>query len=376
MKSIDNDNIVAQGQAEVDSESFSRVQMRCEAEVESRIAFPGDHYKDFRSNADTTVLSLDCYRLPFYEVEYVYNGKKYKVEAFACGELDVAAEIPPNDINLEALAESNTKKYKTGKIAGWSAFAGSYVFSWIMFAIGVYWTWCIPLVALATAITFHIIHNKKYSELMRSLKEDNIIQKHSELKAVLSKNEYAPLSTDETEFFNEKTGGARYAESHKKGKVLGWAIFGGVLALILLITSLIGGASANKAKLHSPEQVTIALVAKTQEYDPDASPYINGCYYIYLEYQIKAGKIGVEYIQLKTSVTDKSGKALGTITSSLDTMNLKAGEQRKYETYLQENQPQKNGFFSALYDADYGDLVFSYEILAIRFSDGEYYHGK
>ena len=371
---IKEDSIVERGEAKVDNESFLKVQLRCEAEVESRINFPGDRHKNFDSNADITVKSVECYKLPFYEVEYTYRDKKYKVEGFACGELAVAADLPPNDINIEAVAKNDTKKSKAGKIAGWIAFASTYVFAWVMFAIGVYWTWFIPVVALAAAIVFHVLHNKKYSEKIRSLKEDNIKLKCNKLKDVLAEKGYDPLTEEESDCFDEKKGGAEYAARHKKGGVVGWAVLGGILTAALIITSLIGGANANKARLHSPEQVTIALVNKTQEYDPDASPYINGCYYIYLEYHIAAGEIGVDYIQFRTTVSDESGEELGSITTSLSTMNLDAGGEKSYETYLQENQPEKNQFFSSLYDAVYSDLSLEYEILSIGFSDGEYYH--
>lgn len=377
LKTIKDDSIVEKGEAEVDNESFRRVQTQCEVNVESGIHFPGDHHKDFSSDADITVKSLECYKLPFYEVEYTYNGKKYKVEGFACGELEVAAQTPPNNVNIDAVAERDTKKYKTGKIAGWSAFAGTYVFSWIMFAVGVYWTWFIPILALVAAIVLHITYNKKYSELLRSLKEDNIKLKHAELKGALSKAGYAPLTANEAEYFNEKKGGASYAASHTKKKPTGWAILSGILCVVLLITSLIGGANAKDAKLHSPEQVTISVTSKSQEYKANVSPYTNGCYYIYLDYQISAKDIGIEYIQIKTTVKE-NGNEIGTIRSSFSSMNLDAGAQKSYQTYLQDNQPEKNNntFFLTLYDAKYSELSFSFEILSIQFSDGDYYHGN
>ena len=375
LKTIKDESIVEKGDAAVDGESFLQAQRRCKAAVESRIHFPGDHHKGFDSHANTTVEFVSCYKLPFYEAEYTYGDKKYKVEGFACGELEVAAEFPPNDINIEAVAKNDTKKSKAGKIAGWIAFAGTYVFAWVMFAIGIYWTWFIPVVALAAAIVLHVLHNNKYSKQIRGLKEDNIKLKYNQLKDVLAEKGYDPLTEGESDCFDEKKGGAEYAARHKKGGVVGWAVLGGILTAALIITSLIGGANANKARLHSPDQVTIALVNKTQEYDPDASPYINGCYYIYLEYQIGAGELGVDYIQFRTTVSDESGEELGSITTSLSTMNLDAGGEKSYETYLQENQPEKNQFFSSLYDAVYSDLSFEYEIITIQFSDGEYYRG-
>lgn len=376
LQGVKDENIIEKGEAEVDADSLESAKQGCRYRVEAGIRYPGDHHKDERSSATITVGELTCYKMPFYEVEYTYKGKKYKVEAFACGELIVSAQTPPNDINIEAVAENDTEKYKKGKIAGWIAFAGTYVFSWIMFAVGVYWTWFIPTIALVAATVLHVVYNKKYSERVRSLKEDNLKLKQAELKNALSKAGYSPLTANENEAFNAEKGGKSYSESHKKKRPTGWTILGAVLSVILIITSLIGGNVANNKRLHSPEQVTISLISKTQEFKDDDSRYTYGCYYIYTKFKIETDKIGVDYMKFKTTVTDKNGKELGYITTSLDTMNLDAGGEKVYETYLWETQLKNGSLFTNLYNANYSELTFSYEILSIEFSDGQYYHGS
>lgn len=377
LNTIKSESIVEEGYAEVDESSLIKVKSSCKFYVEQGIRYPGDHHKDMRSTATVDVENLSCYIVPFYEVEYTYNGKQYKVEGFACGEPIVAAQTPPNDVDIVEVAERDTKKYKIARIAGWGSFAGTYVLSWIMFAIGVYWTWFIPTIALVAAIVLHIVHDKKYSEKLRSLKEDNIKLKREELSRALSKVGYAPLNTAEEEYFNEKKGGKIYALTHQKKKVTGWAILGGVISVILIITSLIGGAAAEKERLHSPDQVRISLVSKTQEYNEDVSTYIySGCYYVYTEFRISADEVGVDYIKYETTITDKQGKELGTITTALSDMKLGAGGTKTYKTYLEDYQPASDSLFLSLYEADYNDLTFSYKILSIRFSDGGFYNGE
>lgn len=237
---VNEENISAEGIEAVDLISFDKLKRMCEDDVELRISFPGDHHKDTVTNAYTTVTMLVLIKVPFYEVDYTYNGKQYKIIGPACGKSIVIAETPNDDIDIKAVAKNDTKKYTTRKITGWCTFACSYAFSWLMFATGVYWTWFIPIIGLIVAITLHAISNKKYSERVRSLTVDNIKLKHTELKATLSKYGYQPLTAEEERHFNVNER-FTYAPSCKNRGLLWLVIFSIILLIALITTSLIVG---------------------------------------------------------------------------------------------------------------------------------------
>lgn len=235
---VKEENISAEGIKTVDLTSFDKLKRMCEDDVELRISFPGDHHKDVVCNAYTTVTMLVLIKVPFYEVEYTYDGKQYKVIGPACGKSIVIAETPNNDIDIKAVAKNATKKYMTREITGWCAFACSYAFSWVMFAKGVYWTWFIPVICLIVAITLHASSNNKYSARVRSLTVDNIKLKHMELKAALYKYGYQPLTAEEERRFNVNECFI-YVSPCKKRRLLWLVIFSVILLIALITTSLI-----------------------------------------------------------------------------------------------------------------------------------------
>ena len=55
-------------------------------------------------------------------------------------------------------------------------------------------------------------------------------------------------------------------------------------------------------------------------------------------------------------------------------MNLDAGDEKVVTLSLEENQPEKNEFFTELYNADFKDYKYEIEIGSIQFTDGKYYH--
>ena len=104
-------------------------------------------------------------------------------------------------------------------------------------------------------------------------------------------------------------------------------------------------------------------------------PYrIYGNYYIHLDFEVTAKKVGVDYIDLIVYISDDDGDDLGYVTASLSGRTIEAGESRTITVSLDENQPEKNQFFTTLYNADFSDLNFEYEIRNISFDDGKYYY--
>ena len=162
----------------------------------------------------------------------------------------------------------------------------------------------------------------------------------------------------------------RTADRGKKSTWRGYFTIVVIVAIAFVITIY----SSYRNYLHSPKQMKIEVVGMETEYDPEASPYINGCYYIHLDYEIQAKKLGIEYIDLKVHVSEKGGEELGVIRSSLSYIDLEAHDEKVITTSWSENQPEKNDFFSELYDKDFSELEFEFEIGSIQFDDGKYYH--
>ncbi len=146
-----------------------------------------------------------------------------------------------------------------------------------------------------------------------------------------------------------------------------------ILTVIGTITGLIVGDKVN----HSASRISFKVTNKTQEYNPDVSPYINGCYFIYFNYKISSSStVGVDYMKFVTYIK-KDGESIGSMTTSLENMNLASKSTKSYTIYLQDNQPETNGneFFITLYNAAFASLSLTFEVLSISFSDGRYYLG-
>ena len=123
---------------------------------------------------------------------------------------------------------------------------------------------------------------------------------------------------------------------------------------------------------HSPKQVEIEIVDKRVEFNPDEHMY--GNYYIHLDFEVTAKKVSFDYIDLIVYISDDDGRDLGSVKASLSSRTFEAGETKTITVSLDENQPERNQFFSTLYNADFSDLNFKYEIQSISFTDGKYYN--
>lgn len=158
----------------------------------------------------------------------------------------------------------------------------------------------------------------------------------------------------------------------KKKKCIIWGTIG---IIILLIIVIIVSTKVSSSINHSPSSISINFKDKKQEYKPDVSPYINGCYYVYFYLDISSSsnvKINDLSFETRIYINDKE---LGTLNSSLENMELNAKSNKSYTIYLQDNQPEenKNELFINLYNADFSSLSFEYTINSIRFDDGQYY---
>lgn len=363
------------GEATVNSGGAARARVTCESNVILKtVRLPGDRERDVRYNTNSTVKELTCYKLPYYEVTYTYGGKKYKAACFACGEIEIQAEcMPPRADDITDDVKKKTARYKSAMDFSWVLFWCSLVITALLcYFLKFAWLCPLPVILLIKAKADSKKYAKKYKETSDSLSEDISHSKIEALKNALKKHKLEPLSAKESrgaEGFS--VDGAKPLKSNGGRVVLAW-----ILTVILVIYSLFTGASAIGQDLHSPKYVEISVTNKAESYDSDASPYINGCYYVELDYQIKTQKLGVENIEMLVHVADKKGNELGTIKSSLSYMELKKGETTTMTVTLKENRPEDNEFFVMLYQTDLSELEFEFEIDSIKFSDGKYYNNE
>ena len=148
---------------------------------------------------------------------------------------------------------------------------------------------------------------------------------------------------------------------------------------ITIILRLIFGIPLKNKLDHSIDRIEIKIVDMSSAYKSNVKYSVNGCYYIYFNYELTnhAG-VTIDYIQFVTYVEDKTGKSIGQITTSFggygtSTMNLEKKDTVILESYLSENQPEANDFFSTLYDSNIEDWTFTYKITSVKFRDGENY---
>lgn len=372
IKSIKKNSIVEKGEATVHSNGLARARAACETNVElDSISFPGDRHKDVNYNSTSDIQNLNCYKLPYYEIVYTYNGKEYTAGCFACGEMNINAELPPNDIDITTIVREKTQHLEYQHKKAWMLFTISLIAAAIMcIALKFAWLFPIPIILLLKAKKTSEAYHEEYNSCSNDLSNNVTESKVFALKSALEKHGFESTDnglTDSLEICSVP--GARALKPIKGRIILSW-----VLSIMLAIVSIFTINSVHQKNLHSPKQLKINVVNKEVEYDADASGYTNGCYYIHCEYEIEAKKTGIDYVELKVHVSDKKGNELGFIRSSLSDINADAGDKKFITTTLQENQPEQNEFFTALYNADFSDLKFEYEIGSIQFSDGKYYH--
>lgn len=371
IKTANPDSIVPKGEAEVCVEGLRKAVSICETNVEiESVSFPGDRHKDVRFNSDSTVESISCYKLPHYDVEFSYKGKQFHASCFACGNLIIDCDIPENDINVEAEVQNLTKDAEKKKKKAWWAFVGLFAFSTIMcFGVNVCWLWFLPLVALGAAIFLHSKYNKEYENCAREFTSSIANAKLFELNKALRENGFAELNS--FEFGRAQFRSIPSVQKPKSIKTR--VIWCSVLTGILIIASLIKGDRVRYNNLHSPKQLTIAITSISHEYKEYVPSYTYGCYYIYLDFEVEAKEIGIDYINFKVHVHDKGGKEIGVLKTSLEGLNIDPESKKTITTTWSESHPEENALFIKLYNTRFEDLEFSYEIGSITFADDGYY---
>ena len=214
VKETKDESVVEGGEAVLSPYGLEEVKKDCRAVVEARIELPGDHRRNFNSNASVDVNTLECWKLPFYEVEYTYKGKQYKVADYACGDFEIEAECPPNYVNVVAAASKDTKLYRIGMIVGWALYGLLWILSVVLLNCSeVRWMWIPTIAALVVAITLHVVCDKKHSARVWSLIEDRYALKQKELESALSRKGYEKLTATETGLFSAQSTDTSYNEA-------------------------------------------------------------------------------------------------------------------------------------------------------------------
>ena len=197
-----DEDLVEEGKAVVSHGGLETAKNNCEMWVISDIRLPGDHSKDLRTNASVEVKNINCFILPFYELDFTYNGKTYHASGFACGKPNAESELPPNNVDIEGTVNKETKPLKIGKIISWVVTPVLFFLACILSGFDINWTWLFFPIALATAITLTILHRNIRNKKLSILHAENKAQKLDNLKSAIAKNGYAKLSSEELKLFD------------------------------------------------------------------------------------------------------------------------------------------------------------------------------
>lgn len=372
LKTADSDSILLQGEAKVDPSGLSLVRAACEREVVWRaVSLPGDRNRDITHKSNSEILSLSCYIMPFYEVTYTYNGDSYNACCFACGDINIKAETPESNIDVTKLVRKKTRGLNVVKKITWLLFAASLILTAVLcFKFNFPWLFPLPIVLLLIAKGSSKRYSKKYEKYSDRISQNIAESKISAIKTALKKYGYRPLSKD----FEDKCEGASVEGAAKLKSITGRVVLSWILVIILSVVSVFKVYSFYQHELHSPKQMEINVVGKETEYDPDVGSYINGCYYVYLEYEIEAKKTGIEYMEFKVYVNDANGNEIGYVRSNLSDMGLDKGETTTMRVKIKESKPEENELFLRLYESELSEFSFRFDIGIIKFIDGKYYN--
>jgi hypothetical protein len=218
-----------------------------------------------------------------------------------------------------------------------------------------------------------------YNEKLRALKEDVLSEKKSALENALGKHGYDILTTDEKKAFNVETGSYGYASKGNK-KTKKWPIILAILAMVgLILVSFSGNSKAQFDSKHSIDKINVQVAGKTEEYKEYVQGYTNGMYYVYYDIKVTSKNVGLKNMQMKIKMV-KNNQEIGTLTITLDNMNLDAGATKSYQVQFAktpaELQYQDNSLFIEMYQSNLSDYKYVVEITSVNFDDGAYYYSR
>ena len=112
IKAAKNENVVEEGTASVNSSAYKSALTTCKCLASGEVRWPGDHYKDTTYSYKTDEKSLECYLVPCYMVEFVYNGKKYRARGLAIGKVNEVHQIPASDGKVQSIEIIEKRRQK------------------------------------------------------------------------------------------------------------------------------------------------------------------------------------------------------------------------------------------------------------------------
>ena len=152
-----------------------------------------------------------------------------------------------------------------------------------------------------------------------------------------------------------------------KAKNIQTALF--VVALIALIVGLVFSVKADKARAHNVEDIVIEI---TGDYTETEGNYC----YVYTHFKITNNtRKTLNYVEVKTHFTDKNGRSLGTMTTTLGSiygngLSLEKGESVVKTTYLEDPYYSMSDLFEGLYENGVSAYNVEHEITYAYWSDG------
>ena len=116
----ENSMSLDQESAKVAPQTINDAKSVCAQRLEQEIEYPGDHVKDKRVHPTVSLHGMTCYKIPYYEVEFEYEGEAYQVFGFAAGEPVIRGVVP--------IVKTSMKKQVTkAKIISGVTIAATYV---------------------------------------------------------------------------------------------------------------------------------------------------------------------------------------------------------------------------------------------------------
>lgn len=217
----------------VNNNGLNRAIKMCEDDAYwKEVHWPGDHHKNERHTAKSTIVELKCIKAHVYYLEYTYEGIKYCVYGVAIGNPNEAHNIPtesntaesPKSINSQRGKEINAayKKYRPRSIAcivmavicGLSALLFSEVVSALMLLL---------LIPMSVCIGMCIYFNKKLNGELHVIKDKaearikNLDKlKESNLNKMLIKNGFEPFSNVIVDDVNQQNQNNKFQPNNNK----------------------------------------------------------------------------------------------------------------------------------------------------------------
>ena len=371
VSTLDPDSCVEKGDADINQAALELALSVCKSRVASKqVSFPGDRHRDKHIASEATVTSIQCMILPFYELTYVYHGKEYHVSAFACGNLNVSYEVPPQETDIDTMVRAGTEKGKKQNAISWGVFFGMLGLSVLLGIVAQFWWfWPLTLASLGFAIYSGKKYIKDYANQATSLKQQVSDAKINALNAALTR--YHLERYGETPRFDGGPATVQLTEKMKgqKQKI----IIGACLSALLVLVSICAAPAARQKKLHSVKQVQAAIVDISPGYE-EGDCFSNDSYCLKVDYCIQTKRIGIDSIHINAHFQDKKGREIGTLETSLDGLNMDAHDRQMITSYWTESQPERNEFFTKVYEKGFSKFRVSYEIESITFSDGYHYY--